>query len=470
MTDLPPVGRRGWQTVVLASVVVFMVSVEITIISLAFPEIRARFPDASESTLSWIITGYSIGVASLLLIGGWLAERYGLRRAFMAGIALFGFGSLLSGLAQSPEWLIAARVVQSSGGALQYPAGLALVLVAVPRARHQLALGIWGATGALAAAAGPTLGALLVEGFGWRAVFLINVPVVVVALMVSQRLLVDGPPTSRKEGADLVSVPLASLGVGAMILGIVQGQSWGWTSVSTLGVFTLSVLLVAAFVLRSHRHPAPLFDLGLFKLRTFTVANIAAVFFSIGFFSWLVTLPTLIQGLWGWSVLKTGFAIAPGPFLSFLIAPQAGRLADRIGNRPLLVVSGASGAIGLLLFSWQIGAEPEYWTAMFLPSMFIGIAAGTGFSQLAGGAMRDVAPNQYAMAGAGRSTIFQLGVAMAIAIGLAVVGRPATPAATLDAYDDVWLVGAVCYAAMACSVALFYPGRKPISEPQKESR
>jgi len=470
MTDLPPVGRQGWQTVILASVVVFMVSMEITIIALAFPEIRARFPDTSESTLSWIITGYSIGVASLLLIGGWLADRYGLRRAFMAGIALFGFGSLISGLAQSPEWLIASRVIQSSGGALQYPAGLALMLVAVPRARHQTALGIWGATGALAAAAGPTLGALLVEGFGWRAVFLINVPIVVLALIVANRLLDEDTPKSSREGADLVSVPLASLGVGAVILGIVQGQSWGWVSVSTLGVFGLGGFLVAAFVLRSLRHPAPLFDLGLFRLRTFTVANIAAVFFSIGFFSWLVTLPTMIQTLWGWSVLKTGFAIAPTPFLSFLIAPQAGRLADRIGNRPLLILSGVSGTIGLLLFSWQVGTEPEFWTALFLPGMFIGIAAGTGFSQLTGGAMRDVPYHQYAMAGAGRTTIFQLAVAISIAVGLAVVGRPSTPSAILDSYDHVWLVGAVCYAAMACSVALFYPSRKAISEPQKESR
>ncbi len=470
MTDLPPVGRQGWQTVVIASVVVFMVSIEITIIALAFPEIRERFPDASESTLSWIITGYSIGVASLLLIGGWMAERYGLRRSFMAGIAIFGFGSLLSGLAQSPELLIGARVIQSTGGALQYPAGLALVLISVPPARHQLALGIWGATGALAAATGPTFGALLVDGFGWRAVFLINVPIVVMALIVAPRWMAEGPPSSSGSGADLVSVPLASLGVGAMILGVVQGESWGWTAGSTIGVFVLGVLLVAAFVRRSQRHPEPLFDLQLFKLRTFTVANIAAVFFVIAFFSWLVTLPTLIQGLWGWSVLKTGFAIAPGPFLSFLISPQAGRLADRIGNRPLLIVSGVSGAIGMILLSRQIGAEPHFWSDLFLPSMFIGVAAGTGFSQLAGGAMRDVPPTRYAMAGAGRTTIFQLAVAISIAIGIAVVGRPATASATLDAYDKLWLVGTACYLAMACSVALFFPSRNPLAEIQKDSR
>ncbi len=464
------IDRQGWFTVVIASVAVFMISVEITIISLAFPEIRARFPDTSESTLSWIITAYSIGVASLLLIGGWLAERYGRRRGFIVGIAIFGIGSLLSGLAQNAEWLIAARALQSVGGALQYPAGLALMLAAVPPARHQMALGIWGATGSLAAATGPTLGALLVEGFGWRSVFLINVPIVCATLFVAPRWLAPGSGANVEEGVDLMSVPLASVGVGALILGIVQGESWGWTSMSSIGVFVFGCLLIAAFVARSAHHPAPLFDLNLFKLRSFTVANLATVFFAIGFFSWLITLPTLIQGLWGWSVIETGFAIAPGPFLSFLIAPQAGRLADRIGNRPILIVSGVSGAIGLMLFVWQFGSEPHYLSDLLLPSLFIGVAAGTGFSQLTGGAMRDVPPARYAMAGAGRTTIFQLSVAIAIAVGIAIVGRPSTPSAMLDAYDDAWLVGAVCYAGMAVSVALLYPRRDPNSDPQKEAR
>ncbi len=404
-----------------------------------------------------MITGYNIGVASLLLIGGWLAERYGRRRLFLAGIAVFGVGSLLAGVSQSAEWLIAARVVQSVGGALQYPAGLALMLAAVPRARHQTALGLWGATGALAAATGPTLGALLVDGFGWRAVFLINVPVVLGTLAVAPRWMAEGAGANVEGRVDLISVPLASIGVGAVVLGIVQGGPWGWTAGRTLAVFALGLALVTVFVLRSRRHPAPLFDLRLFGLRSFSVANLANVFFSIGFFSWLVTLPTLIQTVWGWSVLKTGFAIAPGPLLSFLIAPHAGRLADRVGVRPILIVSGSAGCTGLLLFVWRFGAEPQYLSAILFPSLFIGIAAGTGFAQLTGGAMRDVPPERYAMGGAGRTTIFQLSVAMGIAIGIAAVGRRADVDAILDAYDNAWVIGAVCYALMAGSVALLYP-------------
>ena len=291
MSDLPPVGRDGWRTVGIASAAVFMVSMEITVISLAFPEIREQFSEASESALSWIFSAYNIGVASLLLIGGWLSERYGHKRIFLTGVSIFLLGSVAAGFAVSSEMLIGARIVQAAGGALQAPAGLALVLAAAPPARHQMAIGIWGAAGALAAAAGPTLGALLVEGFGWRAVFLINIPVIGVALVLGRRWLPDTPPSPGTDDVDLVSVPLAGVGVGALVLGIVQGETWGWSSAAVIGSFVLGLVLMTAFVVRSSRHSAPLFDLGLYRLRSYAVANVASVFFAFAFFGWLVPLP-----------------------------------------------------------------------------------------------------------------------------------------------------------------------------------
>ena len=243
MSDLPPVGRDGWRTVGIASAAVFMVSMEITVISLAFPEIREQFSEASESALSWIFSAYNIGVASLLLIGGWLSERYGHKRIFLTGVSIFLLGSVVAGFAVSSEMLIGARIVQATGGALQAPSGLALVLAAAPPARHQMAIGIWGAAGALAAAAGPTLGALLVEGFGWRAVFLINIPVIGVALVLGRRWLPDTPPSPGTDDVDLVSVPLAGVGVGALVLGIVQGETWGWSSAAVIGSFVVGLVL-----------------------------------------------------------------------------------------------------------------------------------------------------------------------------------------------------------------------------------
>ena len=457
MSEPPPLGVNGWRTIGVTAAASFMVSMELTVISLAFPQIRARFPDASEELLSWVFSGYSIGVASLLLIGGWLAGNYDNKRVFLGGLAVFLAGSILAGAAQSAEMLIAARVVQSVGGAFQFPSGLALLLTAVPPARHQMAIGIWGAAGALAAALGPTLGALLVDGFGWRAVFLINVPVIGLGTVLALAWLPTDEPSGDSGRVDLVGVPLAGVGVGAMVLGIVQGNAWGWGSTRVVVSFMAAAGLISLFIVRSLRHPRPLFDLSLFRLRSYATANIATMLFGIAFFGWLVPLPTLLQDLWGWSVLETGFAIAPGPFLAFLIAPQAGRLADRTGNRPILTVCGISGAVGMLLQSRNFGVEPQYVSDVLLPGLFFGIAAGTGFPQLVGATMRDVPARQYAMAGAGRTTVFQVSIALAIAIAVAVIGRPSGTGATLEAYDTQWFICGTAYALLSIVIFFGYP-------------
>jgi len=462
--------RGAWRTLGVTSLVGFMVSLEITIIALALPEIRSAFPEASESMLSWVITAYNIGVASLLLVAGWLADRYGRRRIFLIGLAVFLVGSLTTGLAPSAGFLIASRVVQAIGGAMQFPSGLALLLDAFPIQRRQMAIGVWGAMGGLAAALGPSLGALLIEAFGWRAVFLVNVPVAVFALAAGRVWLNESRAEGVPDSVDVVSVPLASVGVGAMVLGIVQGDEWGWTSPATLTTFAVAVVLVAIFVRRSLHHPAPLFDLDLFKLPTYTIANIGTLFFVIAFFSWLVLLPTFVQEVWGWSVLRTGFAIAPGPMVAMLISPVVGRLADRIGNGPILTVGGVAGAAGLLLHLALTDVTPDYVTGLLLPGLLVGVSAGCSFAMLVGAAMRDVAPRRFGMAGAGRTTIFQLSIAVGIAIAVALVGRPDSAAEALDAMRRAWLLGTVLFAGQAVLFAVVYPPLPAAPRPAPERR
>jgi len=280
-----------------------MVAMEITIISVARDELARAFPSATAATLSWVITGYNLGVASLLLPAGWLADRYGRRRVFLIGLVGFAVGSLLSGFAPSASFLIGARILQSIGGACQYPAGLALLLSAFPRDRQQAAIGIWGAVAGLAAALAPSLGALLIQGFGWRAVFLVNVPVAAWAFFAGRAWIEESVGEGVSRRVDLLSVPLASLGVGALLLAVVQGRDWGWTSSPTLIACLVGLALLLAFTVRSSVHPEPLFDLKLFKVRSYTVANIGSVFFLVAFFSWLIVLPEYLQRVWGWSVL-----------------------------------------------------------------------------------------------------------------------------------------------------------------------
>ena len=447
----------AWLTLLVTSLAVFMISVELTIIALALPEIRAAFHETSAATLSWVVTAYNIGVASLLLVSGWLADRYGWRKFFITGTAVFAVASLAAGMAPDAPALIAARVGQSIGGALQYPAGLALLLSAFPQQRRQMALGIYAGVGGLAAAVGPSLGAVLVDGFGWRAVFLVNVPVATFAVIAGRRWLTESVSGDSRDRVDLIGVPLASIGVGAIILAIVKGGDWGWGSSETIITFAVSGILIAVFFLRSRVHPAPLFDLSLFRLRTYALGNLGTVFFALAFFSWLIVLPSVLQIMWGWSVLRTGFAIAPSPVVAFLLSPPAGRLADRIGNGPILAVGGLFGVIGSVLQLTLLSTKPGYVSGVLIPGLFIGVAAGLGFAQLVGASMQDVRPRRYGMAGAGRTTVFQLATAIAIAIGFTLLGESSDPDEVLSAFRRVSTLGAFGFGAQVLLFALVYP-------------
>ena len=452
---MEPVPRSAWLTLAAVAAAVFMVAMELTIIALALPEIRASL-DATPAALSWVINTYSIVVAALLLLSGWLADRYGRRRIFLFGLLLFAVGSVLAGVSVSIEMLIAARALQAMGGSLQYPAGMALLLTAFPRERHQTAMGTWSATGGFAAALGPAIGAALVGVFGWRAVFFVNVPVAMIALALGARVLVESTGEDTASRVDTIGVPLASVGVGAIILGIVQGETWGWRSVSTVSAFAAGAIMIAAFVRRSRRHPAPLFDLGMLRIRSFVLGNLGSLFFALGFFAFFIPLPTFIQEVWGWSVLHTGLAVAPGPIVSFLISPQAGRLADRIGNAPILVTGATCGTVGLVWLLWSITTEPSL-AQLLCGTVLVGVSAGTGFAQLVGAVLRDVPVGRYAMATAGRTTFFQLSVAMAIAVAFAMIGQIGDPVATLAAYKRVWVLSAAGQVANVLLFSLIYP-------------
>ncbi len=464
-TDIPAAGdripARAWRTLAVTSIVGFMVSLEITVIALAFPDIREAFPGASESTLSWIITAYNIGVASLLLVAGWAADRFGRKRLFLAGLGVFAIGSLGSGLAPGAEALIGARVLQSIGGALQFPAGLALLLPAFPYSRRQMAIGIWGAMGGLAAALGPPIGGLLVGAFGWPSVFLVNVPIALGALIAGWFWLEESANPDIPSRVDLVSIPAASLGVGALILAIVQSESWGLTSVNTGLVVVLGLGLIALFLVRSRRHTAPLFDLGLFGLRSYWLGCLGTVAFVVGFFTFFVPFPSFLQQSWGWSTITTGLAIVPGPLLAAVLSPPIGRLADRVGNGPILAVGGLSGATAMTLHLLLTTLQPRLLLGVVLPGLFLGVAAGCSFAMSVGATMRDVPPQRFGMAGAGRTTVFQLSVALAIALAVAVIGDPVSDEARLSALRVSWGLCLAAFAAQALVFGLLFPRGNP---------
>lgn len=446
-----PISPAAWRVLLVTSLITFMVGLEITVIALAFPAIRESFPDASPSTLSWVVTTYNIGVASLLLLAGWVADRFGRKPVFLVGAVIFGIGSLASGLGVTHEMLIMSRGIQALGGAMIFPTGVALLLAAFPEERRQLALGIWGAMSGLAAAVGPTLGSMLVDAWGWRSIFLVNAPVAAFVCVTGFVWIRENenPPVLKDRKADLIGVPAGSIGVGALVLAISEGRSWGWTSSTTLGVVAFGVVLIGAFLLRSRSHPAPLFELKLFRLRSFRVGAAATMCFASAFFGWLLVMPTFVQEAWGWSVLETGFAIAPAPLLAMVVSPVGGRLADTFGSGVVVTFGGLLCSIGLGLHGIFTTTNPNYLLGLLLPVLFIGVGGGLSFAPLVGATLRDVAEAYFAMAAAGRSTLYQL----AVAIGVATAVTLTLAAPGLAAMQTVWLLASV---VMLCQAALMY--------------
>jgi EmrB/QacA subfamily drug resistance transporter len=451
------VSRRAWQTLLITSVSLLLVAMDVTIVSVALPGITKSFSSTSAATLSWVFTAYNVTFAGLLLLAGKLGDRMGRKKAFLSALLIFLVASVLAAIAPSAALLIAARVVQAGGAALIYPASLALLLSEFPASRRSMAIGVWGGVAGLGAAMAPTLGALLVEWFGWRAVFFINIPFATAALIAGVRVLRESKGEVGGERFDPVAVPLAAIAVGLLVLAVVQGTPWGWSDVRVIACFVGAAVLLPVFLIRSYRHPHPLLDLDLFRSRGFTIGNLGQALFVGSFFGWLVMMPSFFERTWGWSALAAGFGLAPAPAISGVVSPFAGRIADRIGQRGLVVIGATLGGLGALWWAMAIGPEPNYVHDVLPGSILLGLGGAAGFATLTGAIMSDVPPRFYSMAGAARSTIFQLASAIGIAIGIALVGTPADGA--VAPYARAWWMGAI--GAFLCAiVALALPAHR----------
>lgn len=340
-TASPPteVSREAWLALAVATSAAFLVVIDVSVVNVALPSIAEDFT-ATTTELSWVVSGYNIALASLVLLAGRLADRRGRRKIFILGVIGFLAGSALCGLAPGAGSLIAARIVQAIGGAMLTPASLAMVLPQFPLAKRGVAIGVWGAMGALGAAFGPSVGAFLIEASSWRLIFLINVPIGILVVIAATRLV----PESRDETAtgplDLVGVPIGVAGVALVMWGIVRSESAGITDASVLGLIVIGLALIPVVVWRSARHPAPLLDLSLFRSRSFSVATAAFWVYSLGFTAGFLLNSFMLQRLWGMSVLETGFALTPGPIVGAISSAPLGSVSDRIGHR-WVVAAGA---------------------------------------------------------------------------------------------------------------------------------
>src|SRR4051795_5910762 len=337
---------------------VFVSSLDLFIVNIAFPDLRADFPATSLAGLSWVLNAYAIVFAALLVPAGRWADRAGRKRAFLAGLGLFTLSSAACAAAPSIGLLVAARVVQAGGAALLMPTSLGLLLPEFPPERRQVAVGIWAAVGGAAAAAGPLVGGLLVQA-SWRWVFLVNVPIGVVAIVAGIRTLreIREPATAR---GDILGALLLTGAVASLTLAIVKGSDWGWGSGRVVGLFAAAVIFAVLVGRRSVSHPAPVIELAVVRVRAFSVAAVAMLLFNVAFAAMLLSNVLLLTQGWHESVLHAGLQLAPGPGMAALSAVPASLLAQRFGPRATGVAGTLLFAGGAVLLSLSAGETPHY--------------------------------------------------------------------------------------------------------------
>ncbi|HVM08099.1 MAG TPA: MFS transporter [Acidimicrobiales bacterium] len=456
---------RGWKVLMVTSVAVYLVSLDVTVVNIAFPTILEEFEGTSRTFLSWSLSGYNIGFAAALLTAGRLADRFGRKRIFLIGLTGFSVASMLCGIAPTPGTLIAARVLQALAGALVMPSSLALVLPEFPPNRRSAAIGVWGAVGGIAAATGPSLGSVLVENISWRAVFFINVPLCIATWIFGRPILQESRDENARGMPDVLGSFLGIGAVGMLTLAIVQGDDWGYDDSRVIAALVLAAALLPLFLLRCHRRTDPILDLGLLKERYFTVANLAAFLFSLGFFAMLFTNVQYLVGVWQYSTLGAGLAMTPGPLFAAMTSAPAGRLADRYGHRVVIVPGTAIFAIGMVLLVVGMGPEPQYWTRLFPASVFTGVGVGFTISTVGSAANAFLPPARFAMGSAFNATVRQIGAALGFATAVAILGT-ADRVGPAAAFDRAWGMMAAC--SLSAGLLMLVAYRRPLAAPQPD--
>ena len=429
----------------------FMAFVDATIVNIAVPDIHQAFAPASLSSVSWVLNAYNIVFAAFLVGGGQLADLLGRRKVFAGALSLFTLASAACAIAPTLGVLIAARAVQAAGSAALVPSSLAIVLESRPEGERQHAVALWAAVAALAAGIGPPLGGLLITASSWRLVFLVNIPIGLVALALAGRVIVESRAPGRRHMPDFIGGVVLAGAIAALVLAVVKGQEWGWTSARTLGAFAGAVVLGAYFTWRSAQRRNPVIDLALFRIRAFTVSNSTTVVMAAGFYAYTLCNVLFLTTVWRYSILTTGLALTPGPFTAMAVAGPASRLVERVGHRAVLIPGALVWAGGMAWFVTQLTSAPDF-LGGWLPGMLIlGTGAGLTFPTLSGAAVGSMPGPRFAIATSLNSVARQIGAALGVAILIAIIGTPA-PAEALHAFQHGWTFAGACFVAgaLAC--------------------
>ncbi|MGH3033848.1 MAG: MFS transporter [Gaiellaceae bacterium] len=452
--------NKKWWTLGAVAFGLFMIMLDNTIVNVALPSIQ-RDLGIDVSELEWVVNGYALTFAVLMLTGGKLADLFGRRLVFILGLAIFTGSSLACGLAESADVLIGARVVQGVGAALMNPATLSIITATFPPRQRGMALGIWVGVSAVALAIGPLVGGVIAEHIDWGWIFFINVPVGIMAIVVARLVIRESRDTSAKQRLDLPGLLTSGVALFALTYGLIEANTYGWTSARILSLFAVAAVGLALFVVLESRQRVPMLDLSLFRNRTFAGANAVMMLVALAMFGVFFFFVSLyMQNVLGYSPTEAGATFLPMTMLIILIAPLAGRFSDRVGSRWLMGAGMSLVALSLLLFS-RLDVTSGFWD--LLPGLLIG---GAGMAMVmtptTAAAMGSVPVDKAGIGSAVLNSMRQVGGSLGIAIMGAIVlsyadvapGDPRAPQQFVDGFQASLLVAAaIAFAGAVVAVA-----------------
>ena len=410
-----------WRVFSVASVAIFLVSIDTTLLFAAFNTLRVEFSESTASDMSWVLNAYTIVYAALLVPAGRFVDVFGRKRIFMLGLSLFLLASLLCGLAPNIESLIATRVLQAIGAALITPSSLALVLGAFPVEKRAVGVSLWGAVGALAAALGPSIGASVVDILGWSWAFFINLPLGTIALWLGRDTLTEWRNSETRVPFDAIGVLLLILGIGSVAYGIVQSEHAHWLSLAVLAPVISGAFILSIFYMWSRRIAHPALDLSLFADPSYRFVNLATVTFGTAFSMMFFSYFLFLIEVWKYPLPLAGIAVTPGPLLVVPVAIITGRIAARIGHRLILCVGSALYAAGGLWFYLKVGATPNYLGAWLPGLIFTGLAIGMILPSLSAAAVAKLPANRFGIGSAVNQAVRQISSVLGVSITVVVV-------------------------------------------------
>ena len=426
------------QVLAIVCVGICLANLDLFIVNVALPSISADLGGARMADLSWVLNGYAIVYASLLVFFGRLAERHRRDLSFLLGVCLFTVASAACGLAQSVEALVLFRLVQAAGAALMTPTSIGLLLASFAPEERGWAVRTWAAIGGLAAAAGPLIGGVLVI-FNWRWIFIVNVPIGLAAILIGWLRLprVEGHEAPRPSFGAAV---LVTIGVAALTLAIVKGGEWGWRSENTALTAATAVVALGLFALHCGSSKNPFIDPALFKIRAFTGAVLVMAPYSAAFGAMLLSIALWEQSVWGWSPMKTGLCIAPGPLMVPITSLFFGsRLIARFGPAAVIVAGIVAFAAGLIAWATLFRAEPDVVIAL-IGIMLTGTGVGLTFPTVMGAGTAALPSSSFATGSGVINMIRQAALAVGVAIFVAVVGQPVGVNAQIQAFHLAWWI------------------------------